>query len=146
MNYNALTGFLDPSRLSMGHQVGMGYTTFGGRGYSQGYYMNTISYRFKAPVVLRTRLGITNNPFASGGYNSPGTTSLGSAFNNAEFFGGADLDWRPKENILFRLSIDKLAPGMYYQGPYSRRWGMYNDPFLDPGGYRERRARDYFLD
>src|SRR5690554_6254948 len=88
---SAQIGILDPARITMSHQLGMGYASYGG-GLSQGYYMNTLSYRFDAPVLLRLRTGVTNNPFAvSGGMTQPGESALSSMLNNAEFFGGADV-------------------------------------------------------
>ncbi len=111
-------GLLDASRVSMNHQVGMGYMSSGGHGYTQGYYLNTIGYRFTAPVTLKLRMGVANNPYAQTSGTGYGQSALGGMLNNAEFFGGADLDWRPADNVLFRISVDKLAPGMYRSGHY----------------------------
>ncbi len=110
-------GLLDASRISMNHQMGMGYSSAGGNGYTQGYYMNTIRYRFDAPVDLQLRLGVANNPFKQA-YSGPGQGPLNGLLNNAEFFGGADLSWRPADNVLFRISVDRLAPGMYRSPHY----------------------------
>ncbi len=118
------TGLLDPSRLTMTHQFGMNYSSYGGSGYTQGYYLNSLRYQFNAPVAVTLRLGVTNNPFVQSS-NGPGEGGLASMMQNAEFFGGADIDWQPRENVYFRFSIDKLPPGMYYGNSY------YNpaDPF-----------------
>lgn len=137
-------GILDPSRITMSHQMGMGYSSAGG-GVTQGYYQNTISYRFDAPVLLRLRTGVTNNPFANSGTMSrPGQSALANMFNNAEFFGGADLLWKPKDNVHIKLSFDKMPPGMMGYGyGYYDMFGMSSryrptwygaDPFMmDPG-------------
>lgn len=117
---NGFTGFIDLSRVQMNHTLGFGYASAGGQGYSQGYYMNTLSYRFNAPVMLRLRTGVTNNPFmASGSMTQPGQSALSSFFNNAEFFGGADVIWKPRDNVRIQLSVDRLPPGYYgYYNPY----------------------------
>ena len=144
---SASVGILDPSRISMSHSLGMGYSSAGG-GMSQGYYMNTLSYRFDAPVLLRLRTGITNNPFAtSGAMSQPGESALSSMFNNAEFFGGADVLWKPADNVFLKVSVDRVPaniygygygyggyPGMFgYSSMYQPTWYR-QDPFLlDPG-------------
>lgn len=119
----------------MNHSFGMSYANAGGQGFTQGYYLNSMTYRFNSPVTMRMRLGVTNNPFAQqaeGG--TTGAMGMNSLFQNAEFFGGMDLDWRPRDNMLFRLSVDRLPAGMYYS-PYSlyNPWGMYADRFSPYG-------------
>ncbi|MDP8205899.1 MAG: hypothetical protein P9L92_04475 [Candidatus Electryonea clarkiae] len=146
------TGLLDASRLSMGHQIGMNYSSIGGSGLSQGYYLNTLSYQFRAPVSLRLRTGVTNNPYSSGSSYDLNSSPIGNMLENAEFFGGADLDWRPKDNMLFRLSIDKMPAGMYYNNPYASRywmgdygsWGMGMYGHHGASGYRSNHEREVF--
>lgn len=133
-------GLLDPSRLSMSHQLGMSYSSFGDRGVTQGYYMNTMTYRFNAPVLMRLRLGVTNDPFAtSSGMNQPGQSALTSMLDNGEFFGGADLLWKPSDNTSVMISVNRAPPTMARYGswlgsPYSR----YNAPYrMNPFTYQE---------
>jgi hypothetical protein len=126
-------GILDPSRISMNHSFGMGYSSMGGNGASQGYYMNTISYRFNSPVLLRIRTGIANNSF-SNSISQPGQSPMAAMFNDAQLFGGADLLWKPKENIFIKLSFDRAPasmmgyPGGYGYGPGSSSYynGFHN--------------------
>ncbi len=71
-------GLLNSSRLSMSHSMGMGFSSFGGSGYTQGYYMNQLSYKFSEPLQMNLRLGVTNNPFAaSGNMAETPTTAMG---------------------------------------------------------------------
>ncbi|MCB2210853.1 hypothetical protein KQI52_01935 [bacterium] len=136
------SGILDPSRIQMSHSVGMGYMSSGGHGYTQGYYMNTLSYRFNAPVLLQLRTGVTNNPYATtGAMTQPGQSAMSSFFNNAELFGGADLIWKPRDNMRIQISVNRNAPGMYgYGSPYGYGYGYgfdsmfsrYDDPFFGP--------------
>ncbi len=143
-------GILDPSRISMDHSFGMGYSSMGGNGYSQGYYMNTISYRFNSPVMLRIRTGITNNPF-SNTMAQPGQSSMAAMFNDAQLFGGADLLWKPKDNVFIKLSFDRSPasmmghPGGYGYAPWSSPYfsgynngyyGQGNSLFMSDEGFR----------
>lgn len=129
---SSYSGLLDPSRLSMQHQMGMGYMSAGGRGYTQAYYLNTLTYRFNAPVLMRLHLGVANNPFASYSSTGPGESAMTNMFNNAEFFGGADIEWQPRDNVHLRFSVHKMPAGMYnpygYASPYSRYGSRYYNP------------------
>lgn len=137
---SGISGLIDPSRLTMNHQIGMGYSSMGGEGYAQGYYLNTMTYRFNAPVLLQLRLGATNNPFAEVSA-MPGQSTVASMLQNAEFFGGADLVWKPTENTRFQISIDQVPAGMYssygryglgsYYGAYRYPYGMMNSRLYD---------------
>jgi len=120
------SGILDPSRISMSQQFGMSYGSAGGQGYTQGYYMNTISYRFNAPVLLNLRLGATNNPFSSS-VAQPGQSAMSSLLSNAEFIGGADLIWQPSDKLTFLLSVDRM-PSSLYASPYgyNDNWNSYS--------------------
>ncbi len=130
---NNLTGFIDFSRIQMSHSMGFGYASGMGNGYSQGYYMNTLSYKFNSPVLLRLRTGITNNPYAeSGSMTQPGQSALSSFFNSAEYFGGADLIWKPRDNMRIQISVDRLPAGMYGYNYYHNPFG-YGYPYGEYG-------------
>jgi hypothetical protein len=134
---NSLTGFIDFSRIQMSHSMGFGYASGGGNGYSQGYYMNTLSYQFNSPVMLRLRTGVTNNPYAaSGSMTQPGQSALSTFFNNAEFFGGADLIWKPRDNMRIQISVDRLPATMYGYNNYYNPFG-YGSPY---SGYGQNSA------
>lgn len=108
-------GLLDPARMHMSHSVSMGYASVGGRGVSQGLYMNRIDYRISDPLSLTTQLGYRFQPSGPAEWNP--------ANNGTDFVGGADLNWRPSRNSLFRFSVYRgLYPDPYYRdygwGPY----------------------------
>lgn len=137
-------GFIDPTRFTMDHSIGMGYSSMGGHGFSQGYYMNTLTYKFDAPLMLRVRTGVANNPFQSQGMSQPGQSALSNMFNSAELFGGADLIWKPKENVYLQISVDRIPGGMWgYPGtfgynrfPYGSLYHpMTYDHSMDKQGY-----------
>ena len=112
---NSFLGFLDPSRLHMSHSVSMSYMSIGGNGMMVNSYVNTLNYQFNENWILTTKLGIMNSP-----YNSlPGNTFL----NESEFFGGAELKYKPSEKSVFTIRFEKTP--YYYNGS-----GFYNrNPF-----------------
>ena len=113
---DAMIGFLDPSRFTMGHSLSMSYTAFGGGGAMINTYVNTLNYRFSEDLFLTTRLGIMNSP-----YNSlPGNHYL----DDVQFFGGAELKWLPSENSAIFIRFER-APAYYSPGHY----GSYRNPF-----------------
>jgi len=113
---DAMVGFLDPSRFSMGHSLSMSYTAIGGGGAMINTYVNTINYRFSDELFLTTKLGIMNSP-----YNSmPGNSYM----NDVEFIGGAELKWLPSKDSAIFIRFEK-GPAYYNPGYYSR----YRNPF-----------------
>jgi len=113
---DAMVGFLDPSRFTMGHSISMSYTAFGGGGAMINTYVNTLNYRFSEELFLTTKFGIMNSP-----YNS---MPANSQLNDVQFFGGAELKWLPTENSAIFIRFEK-TPGYYSPGYY----GYYRNPF-----------------
>ena len=105
-NQNSLFAFIDPSKLTMSHSVSMSYSTFGGESIVMNSYVNTINYQFNDQLSLRTNLGIMTSP-----YNSMPNNSF---LNQQQFFGGAELNYRPSENTVLSLSFQSL-PYNYYR-------------------------------
>jgi len=106
---------LDPSRFSMHQSFSMSYFSLGGRGYTQGLYLNTMRYRFSDPLSLTVQLGMLYQPF--GGFGAR------SALNNRFFLSGARLDYQPSRNVALRLQMDSGLYGSYSPYPnYSPWW------------------------
>jgi hypothetical protein len=105
-NQYSLFSFLDPSKLTMSHSVSMSYSTFGGESVMMNAYVNTIDYRFNDQLSLRTNLGIMMSP-----YNSLPNNSY---LNNQQFFGGAELNYKPSDNTILSLRFESL-PYTYYK-------------------------------
>ncbi len=113
---DVMVGFLDPSRLQMGHSVSVSYMGFGGGGAMVNSYVNTLNYRFADNLFLTTKLGIMSMP-----YNSlPGNSYM----NDVEFFGGAELKFLPSDNSMILLRFEKV-PAIYSTGYYN----SYRSPF-----------------
>lgn len=120
-----LVGFLglDPSRVSMRHSYQMGFSSMGGRNFSQGVYLNTLTYEFSVPMTVSVQWGIANQLI-------PGMNSQ-PLMNNGPFISGAQLEYRPTKNTIIHLEYRQL-PGGYgylYGSPY--RYGRYRNSFFD---------------
>jgi hypothetical protein len=117
LGLNNLHGLLDPSRMHMSHSLSMGYFSGSGISASRGLYMNRIDYQISRPLSVTTHLGYQFQP--------SGPAELNPALNGNQFVGGADLNWRPTSNSVFRLSVSRgLYPESYY-GPYGYGWNTY---------------------
>jgi hypothetical protein len=105
-NPASVFSFLDPSKLKMGHSVSMSYSSFGGESVVMNSYMNTIDYQFNDQLSLRTNIGIMASP-----YNSMPNNSY---LNNQQFFGGAELNYRPSKDMFLSLKFESM-PYNYYR-------------------------------
>ncbi len=141
---SGISGILDPSRLSMSQQFGMSYMSSGGQGFTQGYYLNTISYRFNAPLLLQLHLGAANNPFVQS-TPMPGQSAITSLLSNADFFGGADLVWKPRDNMMLQFSFYRM-PSSTMANPYGYGYGYGIHPAygyygMNPWGFSNRASQ-----
>ena len=102
---------LDPSRLTMSQSYQMSFMSIGGKGFTQGLYLNTMMYEFSSPLSLAVQWGIAHQPLSSFGG--------ASLLNNGPFLSGAQLRYRPAKNFSVELEYSQY-PGGYYYGPYRR--------------------------
>jgi hypothetical protein len=123
---NLILGFLNPEKFTMNHNFSMSFMTMGKHNMMLNSFMNTINYKISDPLLLRLNLGLMNTPYNS--FNNP-------TLNNTNFFGGAELFYRPSEKTLIKLGFD-VNPGYYYPGSYYNRY-PYIDSDLDPDFRRE---------
>ncbi len=108
---NVFFGLINPDKMSMHHSFSASYMTVGGKGLMLNSYMNTINYQLSNPLYLRLNLGLINSP-----YNSFNNNSL---FNEPKFFGSAELQYRPSENMRIKVGVD-VSPGYnFMRSPYS---------------------------
>jgi len=111
---------IDMSRFSMSHSYSMSYMSMGGKGITQGLYLNTMSYQFSIPLTVSLQLGMAHNPFAGMGEN--GTASI---LQNGMFVSGAQLKYKPTENTTIQFDFRNMPYTNYYPGAYMRsRPGM----------------------
>ena len=105
---------LDPAKFDMRHSYSLMYFSYGGRGFSQGLYLNTMTYRFSDPLTMRLQWGMVHQPFNALGKDSPLKSGL--------FLSGAELDYRPADNLWLRFQYRALPSRAY--NPYRYWYGL----------------------
>lgn len=116
----ALGGLFNSNRFNMQHSFTVGFMTMGGgNSLLMNSYVNTINYRFNNNLFLRLNLGLFLTP-----YNSFATNLQQ---NTTQFFGGAELLYRPNDKMQFYIGIHKgpqlnrqYYPGSYYRTPFTQ--------------------------
>lgn len=104
---------LDPSRFSMQHSYSMSYASMGGNGFTQGLYLNTMTYQFAMPLTVSLQLGMAHDPFQS--------ANTASILQNGFFVSGAQVRYQPSKNTVLQLNFQQRP----YQG-YPGYYGMYD--------------------
>ena len=101
---------LNPARFSMSQSYSLSYLSYGGRGFSQGVYLNTMQYQLADPLSVRVQWGVTHQPFAGAG--------LPGIYGNGLFLSGANVEYKPSEKLRIGLSIDSYPPGALSPNAY----------------------------
>jgi len=107
---------LNSNRFSMQQSFSLSYTTLGGQGYSQGVYLNTMSYRLADPLQFSLQWGIMNQPLSSLG--------VPSMYQNGFFLSGANLEYKPSKNLSLGMQFNSYPGGYYY--PYRSGYPNYD--------------------
>jgi len=107
---------LDPSKFSMQHSYSMSYASIGGNGYTQGLYLNTMTYQFTMPLSVSLQFGMANNPFQG--------AKTASILQNGFFISGAKVRYQPFKNTVLQLNFQQ-RPYQNFPGTY----GMINEDF-----------------
>lgn len=106
LNHGFIFGFLDPSRFHIFHSYSMCIFSFGGKTFSQGLYLSTMSYRISDPLLLKVRLGLLHQPF--GGWRSMGVKWRP---RSGLFLSDVELNYRPSKNIFMQFYYG-TSPGL----------------------------------
>jgi len=111
------TGFnlLDPNRFFMNQSYSLSMGFSGNQNASMGMYLNNMTYMFSKDLILNARLGFVHDPLQMG--NNMTNTNM-----SENLIYGADILYRPMENMTLKLSIDK-AP--YSRNSYYSPYGYY---------------------
>ena len=72
-------------------------------------YINSIQYRISDPLLLQLNLGVANIPYNNFQSNS--------GLNDTQFFGGAELQYRPSGSTSLSIGVN-VTPAYYYGYPY----------------------------
>ena len=119
---NSLLGFLDPSKFQMSHNFSVSYASMGGAGVVMNTYLNSINYKFSDQLSIRTKLGIMSSP-----YNTlPNQPYL----NDAQFFGGAELIYRPTDKSAVMLRFESVPSNYFYHQGLNRNFSYFSRPSL----------------
>ncbi len=110
---NLFLGFINLDRLQMNHTFSASYMTLGnGQGMMLNSYVNTINYRVNDLLHMRVNIGLANSPYNSFNENIP-------ALNSTQFFGSAELFYKPSENTTLTFGVNVSPMGNYRYSPYS---------------------------
>jgi len=109
-------GIIDPSKFSMSHSVSMSYFSAAGNGIARNMYLNTMSYQIAAPLLLRVQWGVQNYPYNNLSKDNP-------MFQSGFFLSGAELNYKPSDNMEFSIQFNRMPGYMYNNYRY------YRDPF-----------------
>ena len=116
---SSLKGLLNPDRLSMSQSYTMSFLSSGKFSALNGLYLNTINYRFSAPVSLQVQFGYIHS--LSGRFSTTGTSFSGGQF----FIPKLEITYRPFKNMTITVGHEVLPP---VYDPFRR----YSDYYWDP--------------
>ena len=100
----SIGGLIDPSRLTVQHNVSFGLASGGGSSMMQSLYTTRFGYRVSDPLTLTLMLGVMNNQFK-------GCANVPASYSN--FLGGVALDYRPRHDISIHFEVLR-APGLFH--------------------------------
>lgn len=103
---------LDPARFSMSHSYTFSVMSLGGHSFSQGVYLNSMSYQVSDPVRVNVEWGVQHQPF--------GGNAFGSQQPSSFFLSGASVEYKPSQNFKIDVQYSNY-PTMYH---YQRRSGF----------------------
>lgn len=123
------TGFLDPSKFSMNHNVSFGMASssqYSGL-QSQSLYTTMMTYQFSQPVTLNLNFGLPIHSSMNSAHNlSYDNVQSLDYFKNMPL--SASLTWQPSENFAIQVGVMRNTGAAYYNNPYS----MFNSPYYSP--------------
>jgi hypothetical protein len=115
---------LNPNRFSMQQSYSLSYTSLGGRDFSQGVYLNTMSYRVADPLQVSLQWGVMHQPL--------GGLGVQSLYQNGFFVSGASVEYKPSRNLSVGVQFNRNPAGYWYRGyPY------YNSSNIRPAAPNE---------
>ena len=123
---------LDPSRFTMSHRYVMSYGSGGGMGNGSlmGLYINTMEYRFNAPVIMRLKMAYQTG--SSSLFGGDGSSYTMPYENGGQMYVDSfDIVYKPFKNTTFGIHYRD------YRGAYGMN-SMYGPYGYMPYGSRRR--------
>ena len=100
---SSIFSFLNSDKLEMHHTFQSSFTSFGGgNSLLTNAYVNSLLYRFDAPLLLRVNLGLMNSPYSSF------ETTPGIDLQQFQFFGDMQLEYQPTDKTRLILGVSKM--------------------------------------
>ena len=117
-----LLSFFNTENFKMRQSFSMSYMTMGGQGLSLGMYTNSMMYKLSSKLDVQADVSLQTSPYSSFGQRLQ--SSLTGIFLNR-----AEVNYRPSDNMLLRVSYQKLPYGFNSMfSPYAGFYqGMGND-------------------
>ena len=114
-SFKTAPGFLDAlfhsSRFNMSQSYTMSMGTFGGQGFNQGLYLNTMSFQLSQPLFMQVSFGYAHQPFSIAGSNP----------DKGQFFlHRAMLQYKPSSKTEITLEYQQVPARLY--SPYYYRY------------------------
>ena len=132
---------LDPERFSMHQQYMMSFSSTSGNGGLMGMYINSMEYRFNAPLIMRLKVAYqTQTGMLFGRKDS--FTGLPQSNQGRLFVPSFDLVYKPWKNTTIGIYYRDYS-GMYANNPY-QRYGAYNSWGYDMDMYNMLYGWDRF--
>ena len=117
--------FFNPDNFKMRQSYSMSYTASGHQGLALGMYTNSMMYKFSPKLDARVDVSLQHSPYST--FDQRLQNSLTGVFLNR-----AEVNYHASDNLLFRVSYEKLPMGLY--GMYSPYGYLYNG-LENPEGY-----------
>lgn len=112
---------LDDKHFQMNHSYTLSYNSMLGN--TTGEYVNTMIYKFDAPVMIRADVGVMHQPFGAS------QRQLQYGFGPNDFSGvylkNAQVLWQPTKNMTFSAAYQQVPPGQWFNqmGFWGNGWG-----------------------
>jgi hypothetical protein len=106
---DAWLGFFNPENFTMHQSYSMSYSAFGSQGIALGRFTNSMEYKFSDKIDVRAAVSLQHSPYST--FDKGLQNSLTGIYLDR-----AEINYRPTENMLLRVSYRQLP---YYYGYYS---------------------------
>ena len=112
-----LFSWFNPENFHMRHSFDLSYQTFGGQGMSLGTYTNSMTYDFSSKLNARADISMSYSP-----YNTFSKFGGKSYDLSKVYLSRAEVNYKPWENVLFKVQYRQIPYGSYYYSPYYNPW------------------------
>lgn len=108
---DAWLGLINPENFTMQHSYSMSYSAFGAQGVALGRYTNTMDYKFSDKLDARAAVSFQHSPYST--FDKGMQKSLTGIFLDR-----AEINYRPTENTLLRVSFRQMPNYYGYGSPF----------------------------